>query len=120
MVSSIQTIRHEKLKVQRTDGYMPFHSSKKENLDGLLEVYVEDTLAIGFKTFEELTDMMSRRLESKPKECLLNLFADINRNSILDCFFLEQTNYCSQIDTLQKDTDFDTFRTTRHGLAWVS
>lgn len=89
-------------------------------MDGLLAVYVDDTLAAGTSSFEKLTDKIPQEFESKPKEHPPLLFAGININKLEDGYFLEQADYISKIDLLKPDTEFDEFRTTRHKLAWVS
>lgn len=72
---------------------MPFYYNNKGNLDGLLVVYEDDTLATRLKTFEKPTDMIPIQLESKPKELSPVLFAEINITSPSDGLFVEMKNY---------------------------
>lgn len=67
MVSQIQQISYTNPKIQPTDGDMSFYYNKKGNLDELMEIYVDHTLADRLRRFEKPTGMIPNQLGSKRK-----------------------------------------------------
>ena len=110
------------LKLEQTDGDMScyYKREEEEELQGLLGVYVDDTLAAGSEKFKKLTDNIEKHFESKPREYLPFQFAGINIKKKENGFIMEQQHYVSTISKLEKSSTFETFRTTRHRLAWIS
>ena len=97
-----------------------YKQTEDEELQGLLGVYVDDTLAAGTEKFKKLTDNIEKHFESKPRDYLPFQFAGINIKKKENGYIMEQEHYVPTITKLEKTSTFETFRTTRHRLAWIS
>lgn len=91
--------------------------SRNKNIQGLLALYVDDTLALGTETFMKLTGKLPEEFDSRSKEFPPLLFSGVTVNPDPLDYFLEQNKY---LEKLPGDFDFNLFRTTRHRLACIT
>lgn len=74
-----------------TSGYLSIHyHTKRERIQGMLAVYVDDTLAAGNDEFMKLTDKIPEQFESKPREFAPFIFSGVIINNDRLGYFLEQ------------------------------
>lgn len=85
--------------------------------DGLLAVYVDDTLAIALPSFKTLTEKFQEKFQSKRQEYMPLLCSVINVNKTPNGFFLQSNNYTSKSEPLHKGATFEDILTIRHRLA---
>lgn len=85
------------------------HDEKTMELQGTMDIYVDETQASGMEQLEELTDKSSKTFKSKKKETPPFLFAYININKIECGYFLEQENYAKSIRELETKQSLVTF-----------
>lgn len=69
---------------------MSFDYEKKEQLQGLLAIFVEDTIAAGNPAFKMLTDEIPKTLKSKTRKYSPFIFAGININRTQAGYLLEK------------------------------
>ena len=100
MVQKYNEFLLNKLEVKQADTDMSFQYHNDPELNGLLGVYVDDTLAAGNDDFKNRTDAISENFESRPEEYPPILFAGMMINKTENGFFLEQHKYISDINIL--------------------
>lgn len=97
-----------------------FYHTPEDSLQGLMGVYVDDSLSAGTDEFLTLTDKIAEEFESKPRESPPFQFAGVQIDNDPQGYVLEQHKYTEQIDKLKLDCSFEEFRTTRHRLACIT
>lgn len=58
----------KKVLLKQTDGGIAFYYIYKEHLQGMLAVYVDDTITSGNKPFKTLADQIPQTFESNPRD----------------------------------------------------
>lgn len=96
-----------------------FYHTIGDVLQGLLAVYVHDSLGAGTPEFLKLTDKISEKFKSKPRESSPFQFAGILFNENSSGYFMEQGVYSKTIEKLPSDCDCKLFHTTTHRLVWI-
>lgn len=82
----------------KTPGNLSFYQlTTYEKLNGILALYVDDTLAVGNAEFIKRTNKFPEKCKWKPRESPPHLFAIVMINQNPLGYFPEQTNYSEQI-----------------------
>lgn len=88
-----------------------YHSTNEDGFQGMIAVYVDDSLAAGNQNFMNLTNKIPEDFDSKPKAFPPFLFAGVMINTDQSGYFLVQKNYSDKIEKLQSNCDFELFST---------
>lgn len=94
------------LKLSTTDGSPSFNCITGEHnnkFHGTFVVYVDETLESGNNQFLNLTDKISKKVESNPRGFLPFVFAYITIRKIRSGYFLEETKYAKHLNELLKN-----------------
>lgn len=112
---------NEKLNIRYTPGDLSFfYHNIRDEIQGLLAVYVDDKLAAEVQDFMKLTNKIPEKFETKPREFPPLIFAGVMSNPDPGRYILEQNAHSNQIEKLPEDCDFDILRTTSHRLIRIT
>lgn len=86
-----------------------------------MATHVDETLAAGCSTFEQETRKTAKQFDAKPREFQNLTFAGVSIETNSDgSRLMHQAQYADKIELLKKDCSFETFRSRRHELAWIT
>jgi Reverse transcriptase (RNA-dependent DNA polymerase) len=110
------------LKMHPTAGDISmFYRRVQDRLSGLAGTVVDDSLLAGDQPFLQHTDKSLQRFDSKPRRFAPTPFAGVD---ILlgpaGSYILSQTSYAQRMTALPRDCNFDSFRSRRAQLAWLT
>lgn len=109
-----------KLGLSSTDRDMSFkYEHYKDELQGKMAIYADDTLACGKKHFQKLMDLIPETFESKQRELTPFLFAGVKVHKRNEQYILELQFYANAITELSMDVTLDNLPNIRHKLAWL-
>ena len=87
-------------------------------LQGLVGVYVDDSLICGNKHFMDIIEKNLDKFESRAREIDNKTFAGVNVSTHGPAIHLDQHQYLSEIQSLPSDASFSDYRSLRPKLAW--
>lgn len=98
-----------------------FFKQLSGTLHGIVATHVDDTLSAGDKKFEQDTRITARRFDAKPREYETLNFAGVSIETQQNgSRLMHQAQYAAKIELLDKNCDYEIFRSRRHELAWIT
>lgn len=97
-----------------------FFKRVKDNLSGLVETYVDDTIFSGNSEFAQETNITDKRFTTKPKIWDNFRFAGIYIGTLRTGFKIQQRKYIERLKTLEKQCTYDQFRSSRAKISWIT
>lgn len=92
----------------------------RDDVDGLMAVYVDDKMMAGNEEMQKLTAKTSGRFESKPREWDQFTFFGMYFQTLGDFVFsVDQKEYISKLKPVSVDCSFEQFRSFRAVFAWI-
>ena len=89
-----------------------------KELQGLIGVYVDDSLICGNKNLLDITEQTLHKFESRDRELDNTTFAGVNVSTHGNEIRLDQHQYLSNIEPLPCNTSFSDYHSLRAKLAW--
>lgn len=108
------------LSMTPTTGYLSlFTKTEIGSLTGITGSYVDDTLSTGTDGCQENNKLTQQKFESSARDFDNITFAGIQIERWEGVLKLSQPNYAKELSTIPNCSEFDSFSSLRHKLAWI-
>jgi hypothetical protein len=97
-----------------------FFKMLDSKLQGMCATYVDDTLHVGSKVYEGITEKTMKRFKCCDKEMDTVPFAGVEINTGTDGFQRHQQRYLLALDTSSDSSTFQRCRSLRARLSWAA
>lgn len=120
--TSRQIIIYKKdLGIKQLYGYLACFIKKTQwKLSGVVDSYVEDTISIGDRSFNEESKLTERVFESNPRTYISFVFAGIHIERHGTVFLLQHTYYAWKLKELSLDSTYNKIRARGHEVALLN
>lgn len=110
----------EDLQMKRCIGDLSmFYKVEEGKIFGFAGAYVDDEIATGNLSFEDVCSITEAKFDSKKRTYSNFKFASVEVHKTEYGYILNQTSYIRSLRRLDMDCSYKEFRSRRHEMAWI-